>query len=286
MAGLPRCRLRVNNGGGIFKPPATPTRKPLFRSAHPPAGKPRYTTRYVYADTTLSTHGGSAGDVRITGEERTRLQQMADFLERCCNDLDTAGYEVISIAPILSGRTAYTDTRSTSDYPGHGYSVTDGLIVTGRLKSQSDPSIAGQEVSVAAQSETPDPISPYRQPGLAVHQYSVQARQYLEQSSQLLAMGKLPDASGHGWAAAAWMFKAVAEAQGWQYRHDDEILDIVRRAQQKSGNSKMRELNTSASMLLTFSGMRKRYLQADDVSNLLDQMAELLDILEPLTEPA
>ena len=69
----------------------------MFRSAHPTTGKPTYTTRYVYADTTLSTHGGSAGDVRVTGEERTRLQQMADFLERCCNDLDAAGYEVISI---------------------------------------------------------------------------------------------------------------------------------------------------------------------------------------------
>ena len=110
-------------------------RQPLFRSAYPTSGKPTYTTRYVYADTTLSTLGGSAGDVRITGEERTRLQQMADFLERCCNDLDAAGYEVISIAPIVSGRTAYMDTNSERDYPGHGYSVTDGLIVTGQLKT-------------------------------------------------------------------------------------------------------------------------------------------------------
>ena len=110
----------------------------MFRSAYPTSGKPTYTTRYVYADTTLSTHGGSAGDVRITGEERTRLQQMADFLERCCNDLDAAGYDVISIAPIVSGRTAYMDTNSERDYPGHGYSVTDGLLVTGRLKKEAE----------------------------------------------------------------------------------------------------------------------------------------------------
>ena len=106
----------------------------MFRSVHPTIGKPRYVTRYVYADTTVSTHGGTAGRVSITSEEHTRLQQMADFLERCCNDLDAAGYDVISIAPIVSGRTAYMDTNSDRDYPGHGYSVTDGLLVTGRLK--------------------------------------------------------------------------------------------------------------------------------------------------------
>ena len=107
----------------------------MFRSPYPAADKPAYATRFVYADTMLSTHGGSMGDVRVTGEERVRLQQMAEYLERCCNDLDAAGYEVISIAPIVSGRTAYMAFDSDREYPGHGYSVTDGLIVTGRLKA-------------------------------------------------------------------------------------------------------------------------------------------------------
>ena len=117
----------------------------MFRSPYPAAGRPAYATRFVYADTMLSTHGGRMGEVRVTGEERTRLQQLAEHLERCCNDLDAAGYEVISIAPIVSGRTAYTGAAagaySDTDSPGHGYSVTDGLIVTGRLKS--DTSTAG-----------------------------------------------------------------------------------------------------------------------------------------------
>ena len=69
------------------------------------------------------------------------MQQMADFLERCCNDLDAAGYDVISIAPIASGRTGYMPT--SNDPAGHGYSVTDGLIVTGRLKSQSQENATG-----------------------------------------------------------------------------------------------------------------------------------------------
>ena len=106
----------------------------------------------------------------------------------------------------------------------------------------------------------------------------------MQESAQLLSRNKLPDASGHGWAAAAWMFKAVAEAHGWQYRHSDEIVDIARRAQQKTDDPRVHDLRVSADMLLTFSGTRNRYLQADDVSELLDRMATLLDILEPLTQ--
>ncbi len=107
----------------------------MFRSAYPAQDRPAYITRYVYADTTLSTHGGTAGKVSVTSEEHTRLQQMAEYLERCCNDLDAAGYDVISITPVISGRTAYTHAETTDIHPGHGYSVTDGLVVTGRLKS-------------------------------------------------------------------------------------------------------------------------------------------------------
>ena len=108
----------------------------MFRQPNPSGKKPTYATRYVYADTAVSTHGGSAGGVRITSEERTRLGQMADHLERCCNDLHDAGYDIISITPIVSGRTSYMDTNSQREFPGHGYSVTDGLIVTGRLREQ------------------------------------------------------------------------------------------------------------------------------------------------------
>jgi hypothetical protein len=106
----------------------------MFRQPDTSGKQPTYITRYIYADTTVSTHGGSAGGVRITSEERTRLAQMTDHLERCCNDLDAAGYEVIFITPIVSGRTSFMDTNSQREFPGHGYSVTDGLIVTGKLR--------------------------------------------------------------------------------------------------------------------------------------------------------
>ena len=48
----------------------------MFRSQYPAQDKPKYATRYVYADTQLSTHGGNVGRVSITSEEHARLQQM------------------------------------------------------------------------------------------------------------------------------------------------------------------------------------------------------------------
>ena len=117
----------------------------MFRTQYPLKDQPAYCTRYVYADTQLSTHGGNVGRVSITSEEHTRLQQMAEYLERCCNDLDAAGYDVISITPIISGRTSYmTSNRDAAD-AGHGYSVTDGLIVTGKLREPSPNSPASGE---------------------------------------------------------------------------------------------------------------------------------------------
>ena len=94
-----------------------------------------YTTRYVYADTTVSSHGGSAGNVYIKSEEHARLQQMANHLERCCNDLHAAGYDVIAITPISSGRVGELVRPGELPVGSGGYSVTDGLIVTGRLRS-------------------------------------------------------------------------------------------------------------------------------------------------------
>ncbi len=244
-------------------------------------GNPTYITRYVYADTILSTHGGSAGSVRITSEEHSRLRQMAEHLERCCNDLDAAGYEVISIAPIVSGRTAYMETNSQRDYPGHGYSVTDGLIVTGRLKGQSTSSIVSDAISGTMDTGAGEP---YRQHGLELSHYRQQSRAQLAHSRRLLARGKLAHAAEYGWAAAVWMVKGVAEAQGWTYGQQDEIKDVMHRASLKSGNDQLLELNRVVGLLLTFSGARKRFLDALDVGCQLDQVAVLLDILEPLTE--
>ena len=55
----------------------------------------------------------------------------------------------------------------------------------------------------------------------ATADYRQQARQFLAKSREYLGEGDLHQASEKGWGAAAWMAKAVATAQGWEYsRHD------------------------------------------------------------------
>ena len=127
------------------------------------------------------------------------------------------------------------------------------------------------------------PIEPFDQNG-AVADYRQQARQFLVKSRQYLAEDDLHQASEKGWGAAAWMAKAVAEAQGWQYNRHDEYLDIMYRAEQLTSNRQLGTLKGEANLLHGYFYTRKRFLSADDIGRRLDRMATLLDILEPLTE--
>lgn len=62
------------------------------------------------------------------------------------------------------------------------------------------------------------PIEPFDGPAAAIADYRQQAREFLLKSRQYLADDDLHQASEKGWGAAAWMAKAVAQAQGWQYK--------------------------------------------------------------------
>ena len=126
------------------------------------------------------------------------------------------------------------------------------------------------------------PIEPFDQNG-AVADYRQQAREFLVKGRQYLAEDDLHQASEKGWGAA-WMAKAVAEAQGWQYTRHDEFVDVMHRAQQLSGDTRLRGLRAEANELHGYFYTRKRFLRPDDIGAGLDRMAILLDILEPLTE--
>ncbi len=130
------------------------------------------------------------------------------------------------------------------------------------------------------------PMQPFEQPDDPVADYRQQARQFLAKSRQYLADDDLHQASEKGWGAAAWMAKAVAEAQGWTYRKHDEYWDVMYRAEQMSGDERLGDLKGVASQLHGYFYTRKRFLHADDIGRRLDRMATLLDILEPLTESA
>ena len=91
-------------------------------------------------------------------------------------------------------------------------------------------------------------------------------------------------ASEKGWGAAAWMAKAVAEAQGGNYTRHDEFADTLNRIRRATDDNRLRTLRRVANELQGYFYTRKRFLDAEDISEGLDRIAELLDVLEPFTE--
>ena len=128
------------------------------------------------------------------------------------------------------------------------------------------------------------PMEPFDQPHDAVADYRQQARQFLEKSRQYLAEDDLHQAAEKGWGAAAWMAKAVAENQGWNYNKHDQFWDVMYLAEQMAGDQRVKYLKGTANLLHGYFYTRKRFLHPDDIAGNLDLIATLLDILEPLTE--
>ena len=126
------------------------------------------------------------------------------------------------------------------------------------------------------------PIGPY---GDAVTDYRQQSREFLAKAREYLTVDDLHQASEKGWGAAAWMAKAVAEAQGWQYQRHDEFFAVMNQAQDLTRDSRLRGFSYSANALHGFFYTRKMLLRPDVIAQNLDEVGLLLDILEPLTEP-
>ena len=128
-------------------------------------------------------------------------------------------------------------------------------------------------------------MEPYEQNGNAVSDYRQQSREFIVKAREYLAEDDLHQASEKGWGAAAWMAKAVAEAQGWQYKRHDEFFAVMNRARQLSGEARLRRLGDAANTLHGNFYTRKMLLDPDVIGEGLDDMDLLLDILQPLTEP-
>ena len=129
------------------------------------------------------------------------------------------------------------------------------------------------------------PMEPFEQDDNAVADYAQQSREFLDRGRGYLAAGDLHQAAEKGWGAAAWMAKAAAEAQGWQYNRHDEFFTVMRQAQDVSGDARLRNLRRAANELHGYYYTRKRFLRSDDIGQGLDEVALLLDILQSLTEP-
>ena len=119
----------------------------------------------------------------------------------------------------------------------------------------------------------------------AVEDYRQQARDFLARAREYLAADDLHQASEKGWGAAAWMAKAVATAQGWEYIQHAQFGVVMQNAGDATGNARLRELRAIAYELHQNFYTRKRFLSKRDIGMSLENMAQLLDILEPLTVP-
>ncbi len=125
-------------------------------------------------------------------------------------------------------------------------------------------------------------IEPFDPTAEAVIDYRNQARIFLERGWRYLAEEDLHQASEKGWGAAAWMAKAVAEAQGWQYNRHDHFFPVMRRCQELSGDARVDGYIDRANTLHTYFYTRRRFLGPDDIRSRLADVAVLLDILEAL----
>ena len=114
--------------------------------------------------------------------------------------------------------------------------------------------------------------------------YDAQAREFLAESREYLAWGELQQASEKGWRAAAHMAKAVAVAQGWTYETHADFSTVLYEARRLTGNASLSGLRSIANELHFNYYRRKMHLNPDAIGEDLESIAELLDLLHPLTE--
>ena len=129
------------------------------------------------------------------------------------------------------------------------------------------------------------PINEASDPG-AIDDYKQQARDFLAKGWEYLAAGDLHQASEKGWGAAAWMTKAVAVAQNWQYDQHAHFNVVLNNVLLTTNNDRLLALREIANGLHRNYYTRKQFLNTNIIRRELGAAAELLDILEPFTEPA
>ena len=66
------------------------------------------------------------------------IQEFSNRIMQVCNNLYEEGYDVINISTVINGRYKYDTEWSTDGGAGYGfgYSVTNGVIITAKLRSK------------------------------------------------------------------------------------------------------------------------------------------------------
>ena len=118
---------------------------------------------------------------------------------------------------------------------------------------------------------------------VTVVDHATRAREFLARSREHLAADELHPASRKGWRAAAHMAKAVATAHDWEYETHDDFSVVLNRAWQETGEDRLLALRSIANDLRGNYYRRKRHLDADSIAEDIEAVAELVEILAPLT---
>ena len=116
--------------------------------------------------------------------------------------------------------------------------------------------------------------------------HAPQAREFLNKARGYLAAGDLHQASEQGWGAAAHMAKAVAPARGWPHERHSRFHQVMNQSGQRTGSDRVRLLHGRAEVLHVNFHELSGGLDAEAIGEDLGNMAELLDVLEPLTNNA
>ena len=117
--------------------------------------KTAFTSRYVAVDSHLAERKGSLDFASSLAGERPAGRKLAQDIANACNQLDSEGYDVVSIFPTIGGRAVEVFVEAEEDAPQWknpslvtlgqsaedqyetmtaGYSVTDGAIITAKLR--------------------------------------------------------------------------------------------------------------------------------------------------------
>ena len=79
------------------------------------------------------------------------------------------------------------------------------------------------------------------------------------------------------------MAKAVAVAQGWVYETHADFSEVMYQASVLANNPRIRQIRGIANELHHNYYRRKRHLNASSIREDLEEVAELLEALHPLT---
>ena len=118
----------------------------------------------------------------------------------------------------------------------------------------------------------------------AALEYRGQAKEFLEKAWEYLAANDLHQACEKGWGAASHMAKAVAEMYDIEYMHHGQFGNVLRRAEQLTGNTMMGYWRAKANELHSDFYLRKTLLDPEVIGESLTDVASLYATLEPLVE--